>query len=147
MSQYLSFELVNKENPKIKVDLGYWCTSIARGISWYFNNIFPYSDVDVKLDYDTLQSYIETLHDGIEVYRANLRKEQERKRENTENLLRVQSQCAADIIKNDIRMNEESIYEWEEDIETWSDVESRLEFLLDILYDNKDNWDLIYRNS
>ena len=44
-------------------------------------------------------------------------------------------------------MNEESIYEWEEDIETWSDVESRLEFLLDILYDNKDNWDLIYRNS
>ena len=40
MSQYLSFELINKANPDIKVDLGYWCTSIARGISWNFEDIF-----------------------------------------------------------------------------------------------------------
>ena len=66
MSQYLSFELVNKENPDIKVDLGYWCTSIARGIGWNFENIFKYTgDEDVKLDIETLKSYIETLHDGF----------------------------------------------------------------------------------
>ena len=54
MSQYLSFELVNKANPEIKVDLGYWCTSIARGITYNFNNIFAYTiDGDVELDKET----------------------------------------------------------------------------------------------
>ena len=58
MSQYLSFELINKENPEIKVDLGYWCTSIARSISYNFENIFNYTENDVTLDIDTLKSYI-----------------------------------------------------------------------------------------
>lgn len=84
MSQYLSFKLVNKTNPDIKVDLGYWCTSVARGIESCFEGIFKYTESDTKLDYKTMQSYIETLHNGIEAYKENLRKEQE-KRKNISN--------------------------------------------------------------
>ena len=100
MSQYLSFELINKANPDIKVDLGYWCTSIARGISWNFEDIFKYTgENDVTLDIDTLKSYIDTLHSGIDDYKENLRKEQERKRENTEILLKAQTQVVVDAIR------------------------------------------------
>lgn len=148
MSQYLDFELINKSNPEIKVDLGYWCTSIARGISSNFDNIFRYTgDNVIKLDIDTLKSYIESLHNGIENYKSNLRKEQESKKENTELLLKAQSQFALDSIKEDIRINEESIQDWLEDIETWERVECKLNFILDILNENTNEWELIYSNA
>ena len=148
MSQYLSFELINKANPDIKVDLGYWCTSIARGISWNFEDIFRYTgENDVTLDIDTLKSYIETLHDGIEEYRKNLLKEQKQKEENLELLLRAQTQVVVDAIREDINMNEDSIADWEEEIDTWSSVESKLNFILNVLDENKNEWELRYNNS
>lgn len=148
MSQYLSFELINKANPDIKVDLGYWCTSIARGISWNFEDIFKYTgENDVTLDIDTLKSYIDTLHSGIDGYKEYLRKEQERKKENTEILLRAQTQVAVDAIREDINMNDDSIADWEEEIDTWSSVESKLNFILNVLDENKNEWELRYNNS
>mgnify|MGYP003450181438 FL=1 len=148
MSQYLSFELINKANPDIKVDLGYWCTSIARGISWNFEDIFKYTgENDVTLDIDTLKSYIDILHSGIDEYKENLRKEQERKRENTEILLRAQTQVVVDAIREDINMNDDSIADWEEEIDTWSSVESKLNFILNVLDENKNEWELRYNNS
>ena len=148
MSQYLSFELINKANPDIKVDLGYWCTSIARGISWNFENIFKYTgENDVTLDIDTLKSYIDILHSGIDEYRENLRKEQERKRENIEILLRAETQVVLDAIREDINMNDDSIADWEEEIDTWSSVESKLNFILNVLDENKNEWELRYNNS
>ncbi len=147
MSQYLGFELINKENPEIKVDLGYWCTSIARGISYNFENIFNYTDNDVTLDIDTLKSYIEILHNGIEKYKEYLREEQDNKRENTELLLKAQTQVAVDAIRESIDMNDDSIADWEEEIDTWSSVESKLNFILNILEENKEQWYLIYNNS
>ena len=148
MSQYLSFELINKANPDIKVDLGYWCTSIARGISWNFEDIFRYTgENDVTLDIDTLKSYIETLHDGIEEYKKNLLKEQKQKDENLELLLRAQTQVVVDAIKEDIDMNNDSIADWEEEIDTWSSVESKLNFILNVLDENKNEWELRYNNS
>jgi hypothetical protein len=148
MSQYLDFELINKTNPEIKVKLGYWCTSIARGISWNFDNIFRYTGDDVvKLDIDTLKSYIESIHNGIEKYKSNLQKEQESKKENTELLLKAQSQFAVDAIKEDIRINEESIQDWLDEIETWESVECKLNFILDILNENTNEWELIYSNA
>lgn len=148
MSQYLSFELINKANPDIKVDLGYWCTSIARGISWNFEDIFKYTgENDVTLDIDTLKSYIDTLHSGIDGYKEYLRKEQERKRENTELLIKAQTQVVVDAIREDINMNDDSIADWEEEIDTWSSVESKLNFILNVLDENKDEWELRYNNS
>ena len=148
MSQYLSFELINKANPNIKVDLGYWCTSIARGISWNFEDIFKYTgENDVTLDIDTLKSYIDTLHSGIDGYKEYLRKEQEKKRENTEILLKAQTQVVVDAIREDINMNEDSIADWEEEIDTWSSVESKLNFILYVLDENKNEWELRYNNS
>lgn len=148
MSQYLSFELINKANPNIKVDLGYWCTSIARGISWNFEDIFKYTgENDVTLDIDTLKSYIDTLHSGIDGYKEYLRKEQEKKRENTEILLKAQTQVVVDAIREDINMNEDSIADWEEEIDTWSSVESKLNFILNVLDENKNEWELRYNNS
>jgi hypothetical protein len=148
MSQYLSFELINKANPDIKVDLGYWCTSIARGISWNFENIFKYTgENDVTLDIDTLKSYIDILHSGIDGYKDNLRKEQERKRENTELLIKAQTQVVVDAIREDINMNEDSIADWEEEIDTWSSVEIKLNFILNVLDENKNEWELRYNNS
>lgn len=148
MSQYLSFELINKANPDIKVDLGYWCTSIARGISWNFEDIFKYTgDNDVTLDIDTLKSYIDTLHNGIDEYKENLRKEQERKRENIEILLKAQTQVVVDSIRESIDMNDDSIADWEEEIDTWSSVESKLNFILNVLDENKNEWELRYNNS
>ena len=148
MSQYLSFELINKANPHIKVDLGYWCTSIARGISWNFEDIFKYTgENDVTLDIDTLKSYIDTLHSGIDGYKEYLRKEQEKKRENTEILLKAQTQVVVDAIREDINMNEDSIADWEEEIDTWSSVESKLNFILNVLDENKNEWELRYNNS
>lgn len=148
MSQYLSFELINKANPDIKVDLGYWCTSIARGISWNFEDIFRYTgENDVTLDIDTLKSYIETLHDGIEEYKKNLLKEQKQKEENLELLLRAQTQVVVDAIREDIDMNDDSIADWEEEIDTWSSVESKLNFILNVLDENKNEWELRYNNS
>lgn len=148
MSQYLSFELVNKANPDIKVDLGYWCTSIARGISHNFENIFQYTGGDdAVLDIDTLKSYIDTLHSGIDEYKECLRKEHERKRENTELLLKAQTQVVVDSIRESIDMNDDSIADWEEEIDTWSSVESKLNFILDILDENKNEWELRYNNA
>lgn len=148
MSQYLSFELINKANPDIKVDLGYWCTSIARGISWNFEDIFKYTgDEDVKLDIETLKSYIETLHDGVEEYRKNLLKEQKQKEENLELLLRAQTQVVVDAIKESIDMNDDSIADWEEEIDTWSLVENKLRFILGVLEENNEKWELLYNNS
>ena len=148
MSQYLSFELINKDNPDIKVDLGYWCTSIARGISWNFEDIFKYTgENDVTLDTDTLKSYIDTLHSGIDEYKEYLRKEQERKRENTELLVKAQTQVVVDAIRESIDMNDDSIADWEEEIDTWSSVESKLNFILNVLDENKNEWELRYNNS
>lgn len=147
MSQYLDFTLLNKENPEITVDLGYWCTSIARGISYNFDNIFPYTSDDVELDSNTLKNYIELLHNGIEEYRKHLREEQERKKENTELLLKAQTQVAIDAIKEEINMNEDSIEDWQSEIETWTMVEDKLNFILNILEENAEAWKLTYSNS
>ena len=147
MSQYLSFELINKTNPDIKVDLGYWCTSIARGIENYFKGIFKYTESNTKLDYKTMQSYIETLHNGIEEYKENLHKEQEKKKEYIEYLLKAQSEVVVTAIKEDICNIDECIVEWQDDIDTWSDVERNLIFYLETLGNNEDNWELVYKNS
>ena len=147
MSQYLSFKLVNKTNPDIKVDLGYWCTSVARGIEDCFEGIFKYTESNTKLDYKTMQSYIETLHNGIEEYKENLRKEQEKKKEYIEYLLKAQSEVVVNAIKEDIRDIEESIKESIDEIDTWSDVESNLNFILETLGNNEDDWELVYKNS
>lgn len=147
MSQYLSFYLVNKKKPEIKVDLGYWCSYIARGISWNFNDIFKYtSGSKEKLDIDTLKKNIKLLQDGIERYKSNLLKEQEKKKENIELLLRAQSQFAVESIKEEIKNNENSINDWLEEIETWSDVENRLNFILFIFEKNTTDWELTYSN-
>lgn len=147
MSQYLIFKLVNKTNPDIKVDLGYWCTSIARGIENYFEGIFKYTESDTKLDYKTMQSYIETLHNGIEEYKKNLHKEQEKKKEYIEYLLKAQSEVVVTALKEDIGYIDECIVEWRDDIDTWSDVESNLNFILETLGNNEDDWELVYKNS
>ena len=148
MSQYLSFELVNNANPEIKVDLGYWCTSIARGITYNFNNIFEYtSGEDVELNKETLESYINELHKGIEEYKDSLRKSQEKKKESTELLLRAQTETVVAAIKDEIDMYETSIEEWQEEIDTWESVETKLKFILYLLEDNNDGWKLVYGNS
>lgn len=147
MSQYLSFKLVNKTNPDIKVDLGYWCTSVARGIENYFEGIFKYTESDTKLDHKTMQSYIETLHNGIEEYKENLRKEQEKKKEYIEYLLKAQSEVVVNAIKEDIDYIDDAIVDWQNDIDTWSDVESNLNFILESLGNNEDDWELVYKNS
>lgn len=147
MSQYLSFKLVNISNPDIKVDFNYWSTSIARGIENYFEGIFKYTESDTKLDYKTMQSYIETLHNGIEEYKENLRKEQEKKKEYIEYLLKAQSEVVVSAIKEDIDYIDEAIVDWQNDIDAWSDVESNLNFILETLGNNEDNWELVYKNS
>lgn len=147
MSQYLSFELINKTNPLVKVDLGYWCTSIARCIEWNFNGIFKFTEYNTKLDIETLTSYIYQLHEGVEEYKKNLQKEKEKKKENTELLLKAQSAAAVEAIKEDISSNDDSITDWQDEIDTWSMVENKLNFILNILEDNKDEWELYYRNS
>ena len=143
----MRFKLVNKTNPDIKVDFNYWSTSIARGIENYFEGIFRYTDIYTKLDYETMQSYIETLHNGIEEYKKSLRKEQNRKTELVEFLLRAQSEVVVNAIKEDIQDIEESIEESIDEIDTWSDVESNLNFILETLGNNEDDWELVYKNS
>ena len=147
MSQYLSFKLMNKTNPEIKVDLGYWCTSIARGIARQFNGIFPYTEINVKLDVDTLKSYIDELHKEIDNYKDNLYEKQEEKEKYLELLLRADTQVVFDNIKENIDDIDESIDEWNDEIDTWSMVEDKLNFILSILEDNKDEWELAYKNS
>jgi hypothetical protein len=147
MSQYLSFKLINKTNPSVKVDLGYWCTSIARGIGWNFNGIFKFTECNTKLDIETLTSYIGQLHEGVEEYKKNLQKEKENKKENTELLLKAQSAAAVEAIKEDISYNDESITDWQDEIDTWSMVENKLDFILNILEENKEEWELYYKNS
>ena len=147
MSQYLSFKLINKTNPDIKVDLGYWCTSVARGLEDCFEGIFKYTESNTKLDYETMQSYIETLHNGIEAYKENLRKEQEKKKEYIEYLLKAQSEVVVTAIKEDIDYIDEAIVDWQNDIDAWSAVESNLNFILETLGNNEDDWELVYKNS
>ena len=147
MSQYLSFELVYKENPEIKVDLGYWCTSIARSISYNFYNAFRYTESDIQLTVSNMESYIDSIHSGIEKYKKYLQKEIESKRENTELLIRAQTSVAMDAIREDIANNDESIAAWEDEIETWTNVETELNFILEIYKENIEGWDLIYRNA
>jgi hypothetical protein len=147
MSQYLSFKLINKNNPELSVDLGYWCTSIARTIGREFNGIFQYTEINVKLDYKTLESYIDTLQDGINEYKNNLRNVQEKKKEQLELLLNAQTEIALESIKEEISYLDSSIEAWKDDIDTWEMVEKKLSFILDTLGDNKEEWELVYKNS
>lgn len=147
MSQYLSFKLINKNNPELSVDLGYWCTSIARTIEREFDGIFQYTEINVKLDYKTLESYIDTLQDGINEYKNNLRNVQEKKKEQLELLLNAQTEIALESIKEEISYLDSSIEAWQDDIETWEMVEKKLNFILDTLGDNKEEWELVYKNS
>ena len=147
MSQYLSFKLINKNNPELSVDLGYWCTSIARTIGREFDGIFQYTQINVKIDYKTLESYIDTLQDGINVYKNNLRKVQEKKKEQLELLLNAQTEIALESIKEEISYLDSSIEAWQDDIETWEMVEKKLIFILYTLGDNKEEWELVYKNS
>lgn len=146
MSQYLSFELVNKANPEIKVDLGYWCTSIARGIS-VFDGIFQYTNDAIELDYNKMKSYIESLQIGLKEYKKNLRKQQEIKKEKMELLLKAQTKVAVDSIKEDIQDKDEYIADWEDEIETWTMVKNKLMFILDVMEENSENWVLVYKNK
>ena len=50
-------------------------------------------------------------------------------------------------IKEDICNIDESIIEWQDDIDTWSDVENNLNFILETLGNNEDDWELVYKNS
>lgn len=147
MNQYLSFKLINKNNPELSVDLGYWCTSIARTIGREFNGIFQYTEINVKIDYKTLESYIDTLQDGINVYKNNLRNVQEKKKEQLELLLNAQTEIALESIKEEISYLDSSIEAWKDDIDTWEMVEKKLIFILDTLGDNKEEWELVYKNS
>lgn len=147
MSQYLSFKLINKNNPELSVDLGYWCTSIARTIGREFDGIFQYTEINVKLDYKTLESYIDTLQDGINEYKNNLRNVQEKKKEQLELLLNAQTEIALESIKEEISYLDSSIEAWKDDIDTWEMVEKKLIFILDTLGDNKEEWELVYKNS
>lgn len=147
MSQYLSFELVYKENPLIKVDLGYWCTSIARSINYNFDNAFRYTERDIQLTVNDMESSINSIHSGIEKYKKYLQKEIESKKENTELLIRAQTTVAMDVIREDIANNDESIAAWEDEIKTWTNVENKLNFILKVYKENIEGWDLIYRNA
>lgn len=148
MSQYLSFKLVNKVNPEIEVDLGYWCTSIARSIGWNFNGIFPGTGEDgVKLNKETLCSYIESLRVGIEDYKKNLHEEQEKRRDNFDLYLKAQTEVVINAIKEDIEYCDEAIADWKEEIDTWSSVESKLNYILEILSENSEEWELEYSNA
>ena len=148
MSQYLTFKLVNKANPEIKVDLGYWCTSIARSIGWNFHGIFAGTgDNSVKLEIDTLKSYIATIHDGIEDYKKNLHEEQEKRRDNFDLYLKAQTEVVVNAIKEDIEYCDEAIADWKEEIDTWSSVESKLNYILEILSENSEEWELEYSNA
>jgi hypothetical protein len=46
-----------------------------------------------------------------------------------------------------VDMYDESIEEWQEEIDTWQSVETKLNFILYLLEDNKDGWKLVYGNS
>jgi hypothetical protein len=52
-----------------------------------------------------------------------------------------------DAIRESIAINEGSIEDWKDEVETWSSVEAKLNFILNILEENKEQWHLIYNNS
>jgi hypothetical protein len=94
-----------------------------------------------------MQSYIETLHNGIDEYKKNLRKEHEKKKEYIEYLLKAQSEVVVTAIKEDISYIDGAIVDWQNDIDDWSDVERNLIFYLETLGNNEDDWELSYKNS
>ena len=69
------------------------------------------------------------------------------KKEYIDFLLKAQTEVAIKSIKEDIQYVEESISAWEEDIETWTMVENKLEFILYLMNKNSKEWDLVYKNS
>ena len=68
-------------------------------------------------------------------------------KEYIEYLLKAQSEVVVSAIKEDICNIDESIVEWQDDIDTWSDVERNLIFYLETLGNNEDDWELVYKNS
>ena len=110
-------------------------------------DVFFSEEDDVKLDINELKSSIRILHEGIEEYKAILHKEQDKKRENLELLLRSETKVVVDTIKESIRYNDEAIDDWIEEIDTWSMVERKLEFILNVLEENNEDWDLVYQNA
>ena len=62
-------------------------------------------------------------------------------------MLKAQSEVVVTAIKEDISYIYEAIVDWQDDIESWSDVESNLNFILETLGNNEDDWELVYKNS
>ena len=101
MSQYLNLKLVNKTNPEMSLNLGYWSTNISRQIYSNFNEeVFPYSENAVRLDISTFKSYIKTLDEGIKEFKGYLYRAMKRKRENTDLLLKAQTEVVVKDIRN-----------------------------------------------
>ena len=94
-----------------------------------------------------MESYINELHVGIDDFKLSLQKSQKKKEESVELLLRAQTETAASTIKEDIDMYDTSIEEWQEEIDTWESVERKLNYILDLLEDNVNEWKLVYGNS
>ena len=62
-------------------------------------------------------------------------------------MIRAQSQVVVDVIKNSIKNNEDAIEDLEGEIETWTNVENKLNFIRYTLNENIENWELTYHNS
>lgn len=148
MSQQLNLKLVNKTNPEMSLDLGYWSTSISRQIYSNFNEeVFPYSENAVRLDISTFKSYIKTLDEGIKEFKGYLYRAMKRKRENTDLLLKAQTEIVVKDIRNEIVECEHSIESWREEIDKWFSVWQKLNFILEVIENNESEWELEYRNS
>lgn len=148
MSQYLSLKLVNKTNPEMSLDLGCWNTNISRQIYSNFNEeVFPYSENNVRLDINTLKIYIKSLDEGIKEFKRFLYRSIKRKRENTNLLLKAETEIVIKDIKEEILECEQSIEDWREEIDKWISVWQKLNFILEVLENNKSDWELEYSNT
>lgn len=145
MSQYLSFTLKHKTNKDVAVELGYYCTSMARQISQDIGH-FQWTDEEKTIDDDYLRDAIDALDENLTLYHKQ-RLQNFVDKERYEMLLtKAENDSAFENLQVCIGECESSITACDMSIEEYADVRNRLAFIRDVLAENGEEYELVYRN-
>lgn len=144
MGQQLGFILRSKTNSKIKLEAGWFSTTPARVMSIESNLI--YTENEISIDEDFLKETLADLKDKLDFYiksQASIEKKMQ-------DLKETAYKCISpDVVARILEKAEDLQNDWDgyqAEIEDYQHYVNKIEFILDLYSENKEDWNLYYYN-
>ena len=144
MSQQLGFILRNKANSEINIEAGWFSTTPARVMSTESNLI--YTENEISIDEDFLKETLADLKDKLDPYiksQASIEKKMQ-------DLKETAYKCISpDVVARILEKIEDLQNDWDgyqAEIGDYQHYVNKIEFILDLYSENKEDWNLYYYN-